>query len=71
MPVESVDDHPTYDFGGNTVTSLIAPSRGGVECVLYNLRQATVFPRIVTITSIRSRSLPVGVFGTSMSRPSN
>jgi hypothetical protein len=28
MPVESAADHPTYNFGGNTVTSLIAPSRG-------------------------------------------
>jgi quercetin dioxygenase-like cupin family protein len=37
MPVESADDHPLYDFGGNTVTSLIAPSRGGVECVLYSV----------------------------------
>ena len=37
MPVESTEDHPTYDFGGNTVTSLIAPSRGGVECVLYSV----------------------------------
>ncbi len=37
MPVERADDHPTYDFGGNTVTSLIAPSRGGIECVLYRV----------------------------------
>jgi quercetin dioxygenase-like cupin family protein len=37
MPVESADDHPTYDFGGNTITSLIAPSRGGIECVLYSV----------------------------------
>jgi len=35
MSVENAGDHPTYDFGGNTVTSLIAPSRGGVECALY------------------------------------
>jgi hypothetical protein len=25
MPVESAADHPTHDFGSNTVTSLIAP----------------------------------------------
>ena len=37
MPVEKADDHPTYDFGGNTITSLIAPSRGGIECVLYRV----------------------------------
>jgi quercetin dioxygenase-like cupin family protein len=37
MSVESADNHPTYDFGGNTVTSLIAPSRGGFECVLYSV----------------------------------
>lgn len=37
MPVERADDHPAYDFGGSTVTSLIAPSRGGVECVLYRV----------------------------------
>jgi quercetin dioxygenase-like cupin family protein len=37
MPLERAVDHPTYDFGGNTVTSLIAPSRGGIECVLYRV----------------------------------
>jgi len=37
MPVESADEHPTYDFGGNAITSLIAPSRGGIECVLYRV----------------------------------
>jgi quercetin dioxygenase-like cupin family protein len=34
---EKSDDHPTYDFSGNTISSLIAPSRGGIECVLYRV----------------------------------
>jgi quercetin dioxygenase-like cupin family protein len=37
MPVERADEHPTHDFGGNSMTSLIAPSRGGVECALYRV----------------------------------
>jgi len=37
MPVERTADHPGFDFGGNIVTSLIAPSRGGFECVLYRV----------------------------------
>jgi quercetin dioxygenase-like cupin family protein len=37
LAVEGAADHPTYDFGGNAVTSLIAPSRGGFECVLYSV----------------------------------
>ena len=37
MPIERRDDHPRFDFGGNTIVSLIAPSRGGVECAMYRV----------------------------------
>jgi len=37
VPVERANGHPTFDFGGNALTSLIAPSRGGFECVLYRV----------------------------------
>jgi len=35
MPVERANEHPTHDLGGNTVTSLAAPSRGSSEVALF------------------------------------
>ena len=37
MPVESADEHPTFELGGNTITSLAAPSRGADEAALYRV----------------------------------
>lgn len=37
MPVERADEHPTFELGGNTITSLAAPSRGAVEAALYRV----------------------------------
>ncbi|MGH2538959.1 MAG: cupin domain-containing protein [Actinomycetota bacterium] len=37
MPVERADEHPTFELGGNTITSLAAPSRGGDEAALYRV----------------------------------
>ena len=37
MPVERAADHPTFDLGGNTVTSLAAPSRGAEEVALFRI----------------------------------
>ena len=37
MPVERADDHPTFDLGGNTITSLAGPSRGAEESVLFRI----------------------------------
>jgi quercetin dioxygenase-like cupin family protein len=37
MPVERADEHPTFELGGNTITSLAAPSRGADEAVLYRV----------------------------------
>lgn len=37
MSLERGEDHPTFDFGGNPITSLVAPSRGGFECVMYKV----------------------------------
>src|SRR5437762_4488437 len=31
MPVERAHDHPTFELGGNAVTSLAAPGRGATE----------------------------------------
>jgi quercetin dioxygenase-like cupin family protein len=35
MPVERPHEHPTHDLGGNTITSLAAPSRGATEVALF------------------------------------
>jgi quercetin dioxygenase-like cupin family protein len=35
MPVERATEHPTYELGGNTVTSFAAPSRGAYEAALF------------------------------------
>ena len=71
MPVESAVDHPTYDFAGNTVTSLIAPSRGAWSAcsIASRPRPATDSHHIATTTSIRSRSQPVGVCGAPTRQP--
>jgi quercetin dioxygenase-like cupin family protein len=37
VPVERADDHPTYELGGNTITSLAAPSRGADEAALFRI----------------------------------
>jgi quercetin dioxygenase-like cupin family protein len=37
VPVERADDHPTFDLGGNAITSLAAPSRGAHEAALYRV----------------------------------
>lgn len=37
MPVERADEHPTFALGGNTITSLAAPSRGAEEAALYRV----------------------------------
>lgn len=37
MPVERADDHPTFELGGNTITSLAAPSRGADEVALFRI----------------------------------
>lgn len=37
MPVERAADHPTFELGGNTITSLAAPSRGADEAALFRI----------------------------------
>jgi quercetin dioxygenase-like cupin family protein len=37
MPVERADDHPTFEIGGNTVTSYAAPARGADEAALFRI----------------------------------
>ncbi len=37
MPVESAADHPSFELGGNTITSLAAPSRGSDETALFRV----------------------------------
>lgn len=37
MPVEHAADHPTFDIGGNTVTSFAAPGRGSDETALFRI----------------------------------
>lgn len=37
MSVERSADHPTHELGGNTITSLAAPSRGANEAALYRV----------------------------------
>ncbi len=37
MPVERAADHPSFALGGNTVTSLAAPSRGAYEAALFRI----------------------------------
>ena len=35
MPIERSADHPTFELGGNLVTSLCAPARGSEEVALF------------------------------------
>lgn len=35
MSVERAPDHPTFELGGNTITSLAAPARGASEAALF------------------------------------
>ncbi len=35
MPIERSADHPTFELGGNRVTSLAAPARGSDEVALF------------------------------------
>ena len=35
MPVERAADHPTFELGGNAITSLAAPARGSDETALF------------------------------------
>ncbi len=37
MPVESAGDHPSFELGENTITSLAAPSRGSRETALFRI----------------------------------
>lgn len=37
MPVERAADHPTFEIGGNAVTSLAAPERGSDESALFRI----------------------------------
>lgn len=37
MPVERAHQHPTFELGGNTITSLAAPSRGATEAALFRI----------------------------------
>jgi quercetin dioxygenase-like cupin family protein len=37
MPVERSADHPTFEIGGNTVTSFAAPDRGSAETALFRI----------------------------------
>jgi quercetin dioxygenase-like cupin family protein len=37
MPVERAADHPTFELGGNTITSLAAPARGAEEAALFRI----------------------------------
>jgi quercetin dioxygenase-like cupin family protein len=35
MPVERSAEHPTFELGGNAITSFAAPARGSQEIALY------------------------------------
>ena len=37
MPVERAPDHPTFEIGGNAVTSFAAPDRGSAETALFRI----------------------------------
>ncbi|MEX0651226.1 MAG: cupin domain-containing protein [Actinomycetota bacterium] len=37
MPIERADEHPIYELGGNTITSLAAPSRAADEAALFRI----------------------------------
>jgi quercetin dioxygenase-like cupin family protein len=37
VPIERADDHPTFELGGNAITSLAAPARGSDESALFRI----------------------------------
>jgi quercetin dioxygenase-like cupin family protein len=37
MPVERSAEHPTFELGGNAITSYAAPSRGAHEAALFRI----------------------------------
>ena len=37
MAVERAEEHPTFEVGGNTITSLAAPARGADEAALFRI----------------------------------
>ena len=37
MPIERAADHPTFELGGNAITSLAAPARGSDENALFRI----------------------------------
>jgi quercetin dioxygenase-like cupin family protein len=37
VPVERAHEHPAFELGGNTITSLASPSRGADEAALYRV----------------------------------
>ena len=37
MPVERATEHPTFELGGNTITSYAAPARGAHEAALFRI----------------------------------
>jgi len=37
VPVERADEHPIFELGGNTITSLAAPSRGSDEVAMFRI----------------------------------
>lgn len=37
MSVERAHEHPSFELGGNTITSLAAPSRGAREAALFRI----------------------------------
>ena len=37
MPIEHAADHPTFELGGNAITSLAAPARGSDESALFRI----------------------------------
>jgi quercetin dioxygenase-like cupin family protein len=37
MPIERAADHPTFELGGNAITSLAAPARGSDESALFRI----------------------------------
>lgn len=38
MPVERAADHPTFELGGNAITSFAAPARGADEAALFRIQ---------------------------------
>ena len=37
MPLERAADHPIHQLGNLSITSFVAPARGGFECALYRV----------------------------------